>query len=54
LLHYPVATLKIDRSLVSQLGQSEKPDYFLKVFIERAKVYKLSTVAEGVETHEQL
>jgi EAL domain-containing protein (putative c-di-GMP-specific phosphodiesterase class I) len=53
-VHYPVDTLKIDRSFVSQLGESEKPDDFLKVFIEQAKVYKLSTVAEGVETHEQL
>jgi len=54
LLHYHVDTLKIDGCVVSQLRQSEKPDKFLKVFIELAKVYKLPNVAKGVETHEQL
>lgn len=54
LVHYPVDTLKIDRSFVSQLGQSEQSDNFMKVFIELAKIYKLPTVAEGVETYEQL
>lgn len=54
LVHYPVDTLKIDRSFVSQLGESVQSDNFLKVFIELAKIYKLPTVAEGVETYEQL
>jgi len=46
----PVRTLKIDRSFVSTMHQSEGDMAIVKGIIELAQTFKRHTVAEGVET----
>ena len=50
----PVDVLKIDQSFVSTLGQSESSDAIVRTIIALAHGLKLKTIAEGVETAEQL
>lgn len=50
----PVDILKIDQSFVSTLGQSESSDAIVRTIIALAHGLKLKTIAEGVETAEQL
>jgi len=49
----PIDTLKIDRSFVSTVG-SPSGRLLVKTIISLAKAFNMSTVGEGVETHEQL
>lgn len=48
-----VDELKIDQSLVQQIGLESKSTELLEVLVKLAKLYHLTTVAEGVETQEQ-
>lgn len=50
----PVDVLKIDMSFVSTLGQSRNSDAIVRNIIALAHGLKLKTIAEGVETAEQL
>jgi diguanylate cyclase (GGDEF)-like protein len=50
----PIDILKIDRSFVSELPQSEMSRTLVKTIIDLARAFRLTTVAEGVETREQL
>jgi diguanylate cyclase (GGDEF)-like protein len=50
----PVDALKIDRSFTSGLGGDENSRAVVSTIVALARAFKLSTVAEGVETHEQL
>jgi EAL domain-containing protein (putative c-di-GMP-specific phosphodiesterase class I) len=50
----PVDTLKIDRSFVSGLVGDESSQAVVSTIVALARAFKLSTVAEGVETVEQL
>jgi diguanylate cyclase (GGDEF)-like protein len=50
----PVDALKIDRSFVSELVGDESSQALVSTIISLARALKLSTVAEGVETPEQL
>jgi len=50
----PVDALKIDRSFVSGLEGGESSQALVSTIISLARALKLSTVAEGVETPEQL
>lgn len=50
----PVDILKIDQSFISTLGQSESSDAIVRTIIALAHSLKLKTIAEGVETAEQL
>ena len=50
----PVDALKIDRSFVSGLVSDESSQALVSTIISLARALKLSTVAEGVETPEQL
>jgi EAL domain-containing protein (putative c-di-GMP-specific phosphodiesterase class I) len=50
----PIDILKIDRSFVSELSQSEMSRTLVKTIIDLARAFCLTTVAEGVETREQL
>lgn len=55
LVNYPVDSLKIDRSFVNAIGQKDSDDKLLvDIIAELASIYKLTVVAEGVETVEQL
>ena len=50
----PVDTLKIDRSFTSRLVGDETAEAVVSTIVTLARAFKLSTVAEGVETVEQL
>jgi diguanylate cyclase (GGDEF)-like protein len=50
----PVDTLKIDRSFVDEMVSATGGLTMVSVIINLAKALKLNTVAEGVETEEQL
>jgi diguanylate cyclase (GGDEF)-like protein len=50
----PVDTLKIDRSFTSALVGDENSQAVVSTIVALARAFKLSTVAEGVETPEQL
>ncbi|SDJ51284.1 diguanylate cyclase (GGDEF) domain-containing protein [Ferrimonas sediminum] len=53
--HYPVNTLKIDRSFVHAIGnESGQKRPMVDVVLELASIFDLDTVAEGVETEQQL
>jgi diguanylate cyclase (GGDEF)-like protein len=55
LTNYPVDCLKIDRSFIRDLDtQNEIQVTMLKAVLSIAKAYKLETIAEGIETQEQL
>ena len=53
LKRFPVDVVKIDRSFVSGLGQDESDASLVAAIIKMASALDLTTIAEGVETHEQ-
>lgn len=54
LKHYPVDTLKIDRSFITAVPEDEDDNAITTAIISMAKTLGLTIVAEGVETREQL
>ena len=50
----PINVLKIDRSFVSKIGSDNKAEEIVKATINIAKSLDMESVAEGVETSEQL
>ena len=50
----PINKLKIDRSFVNRIGISPENDAIINTIISLAKSLNLKTVAEGIETEEQL
>jgi predicted signal transduction protein with EAL and GGDEF domain len=50
----PVDTLKIDRSFISRLGTGSDPLELVRTIVSLAERLGMNTVAEGVETAEQL
>jgi diguanylate cyclase (GGDEF)-like protein len=54
LTQLPIDTLKIDRSFVDKLGESGQSRAVVRSITALAQALGLSTVAEGVETREQL
>jgi len=50
----PVDTLKIDRSFVSRLAGDKMAQAVVSTIVSLARAFELNTVAEGVETVEQL
>ena len=52
LAHYPITTLKIDRSFVSQVDQGSYAE-LVKAMLSIARCLRQQVVAEGVETPEQ-
>ena len=51
---FPVDKIKIDRSFVCRLGESEKSAAIVRAMIQLALTLSMSVTAEGVETVEQL
>jgi len=49
----PIHELKVDRSFVAHLGESESDKLMVTTILSMAKIFNLKTVAEGVETEEQ-
>ena len=54
LRRFPIDTLKIDRSFVSQLGPDPDSSELIRAIVSLAHNLRLDVVAEGVETAEQL
>ncbi len=50
----PVDALKIDRSFIKRLGQSDGASEIVRAIVAVAHALRLGVVAEGVETREQL
>jgi diguanylate cyclase (GGDEF)-like protein len=51
---FPITTIKIDRSFVEKLGEREGARAPVRAIIELATSYKMTALAEGVETESQL
>lgn len=54
LKHYPVDTLKIDRSFIQEIPDDEDGKAITKAIISMGRTLGLTVIAEGVETREQL
>lgn len=54
LKRFPVQRLKVDRAFIRDLGRDEDSAAIIRSVINLARGLKLSVVAEGVETQEQL
>lgn len=54
LLRFPIDTLKIDRAFIRNLTENPQAVSVLKTIVGLAESLELETVAEGVETEEQL
>ncbi|NEQ53595.1 MAG: EAL domain-containing protein [Leptolyngbya sp. SIO3F4] len=54
LQQFPISTIKIDRSFVTRLNNSDRNLRITSAIINLAKALGFKTIAEGVETHEQL
>ena len=50
----PVNSLKIDRSFVSQMSESEEHSEIVRTIVRLAQNLKMDVIAEGIETSEQL
>lgn len=50
----PVSNLKIDRSFISRMTESTQNSEIVRTIIKLAQNLKMKTVAEGIETEEQL
>jgi len=51
---YPINTLKIDRSFITGLAEGAQADMILRTIIQLGQGLGMKTLAEGVETAEQL
>ena len=51
---YPINTIKIDQSFVAKLASGKKTRAIVRAIIDLANGLNMSTIAEGVETKEQL
>ncbi len=52
--HFPISTIKIDRSFVSRLGDSSAKAEIVNTIINLTRELGISAVAEGIETSSQL
>lgn len=50
----PVNSLKIDRSFVSRMSESEEHSEIVRTIVKLAQNLKMDVIAEGIETEEQL
>jgi EAL domain-containing protein (putative c-di-GMP-specific phosphodiesterase class I) len=50
----PIDTFKIDRSFICEVPKDYASRLLVKTIITLARAFRLTTVAEGVETQEQL
>jgi diguanylate cyclase (GGDEF)-like protein len=53
LQQFPIDILKIDRSFVSGIGDSDKSAAIVRTFVQLGRALGLEVIAEGIETHIQ-
>ncbi len=53
LKRFPVESLKIDRSFISGIGQSDEDEAITTAILSMARALELRVVAEGIETEQQ-
>lgn len=53
LRHLPVDKIKIDRSYIARLGESEADNVLVSALANVARAMRMTVVAEGIENHEQ-
>jgi EAL domain-containing protein (putative c-di-GMP-specific phosphodiesterase class I) len=53
LIEFPIDILKIDRSIINQIGQSTRAETIIQSIFQIAQDMQLTIVAEGVETENQ-
>lgn len=51
---FPVESLKIDKSFISEFGKSQQATILVKIIMQMAKSLNIKVVAEGVETQQQM
>ncbi len=51
---YPIDTIKIDRQFVNKIGQRAEAGATLRAIVDLAASFGMTTIAEGVETREQM
>jgi diguanylate cyclase (GGDEF)-like protein len=54
LQRFPVDSLKIDRSFISQLSENPEGETLLRTLVQLGKALSIETLAEGIELHNQL
>ncbi|MEM9220225.1 MAG: EAL domain-containing protein [Cyanobacteria bacterium P01_F01_bin.150] len=54
LQQFPISTIKIDRSFVNRLNDSDRNLGITSAIVNLAKALEFNAIAEGVETHKQL
>ena len=54
LKRFPLDVIKIDRSFVKDIHRQADSQAIVKAIVAMARSLKLSVIAEGVETHEEL
>ncbi len=54
LQHFPIHTIKIDRSFIKEMGDGNKSTELVRAMVSMAHDLGMDTTAEGVETEEQL
>jgi len=54
LQRYPVHTIKIDKSFIDEMKTGGKGAELIRTIVQMAKELGMDTIAEGVETEEQL
>jgi EAL domain-containing protein (putative c-di-GMP-specific phosphodiesterase class I) len=54
LQHYPISKIKIDRSFIANLGAEAEGEAVIGAIVKLARALRLSVIAEGVETADQV
>jgi diguanylate cyclase (GGDEF)-like protein len=54
LQHYPISKIKIDRSFIANLGAEAEGEAMIGAIVKLARALRLSVIAEGVETQDQV
>jgi len=54
LQHFPISAIKIDKSFIEEIGKNHKGDKLIRAILSMTRELGMVTVAEGIETNEQL
>ncbi len=54
LQHFPISMIKIDKSFINEIGKGRRGVELIRAIVSMARELGMETVAEGIETNEQL